>query len=138
MSATLERKQVIELLDKLGSDQDEDVLSAARTLHKQIAGSGMSWDDLLVGDGPGVEGQAPVDNLPSEVNENDTIEIETAEPDTEFTGDETQTLFLIEELLQLGQLIIFCFVCFVNSEEFSNQPSKLTSHNLHSKLKIII
>ena len=99
MSVTLERKQVIELLDKLGSDQDEDVLSAARTLHKQIAGSGMSWDDLLVGDGPGVEGQAPVDNLPSEVNENDTIEIETAEPDTEFTGDETQTLLLIDELL---------------------------------------
>ena len=99
MSVTLERKQVIELLDKLGSDQDEDVLSAARTLHKQIAESGMSWDDLLVGDGPGVEEQAPVNTLPSEGNENDAIEIETAEPDTEFTGDETQTLLLIDELL---------------------------------------
>ena len=55
MSVTLERKQVIELLDKLGSDQDEDALAAARMLHKQISGSGMSWDDLLVGDGPEVE-----------------------------------------------------------------------------------
>ena len=99
MSVTLERKQVIELLDKLGSDQDEDALAAARTLHKQISGSGMSWDDLLVGDGPGVEEQAPVNTLPSEGNENDAIEIETAEPDTEFTGDETQTLVLIDELL---------------------------------------
>ena len=99
MSVTLERKQVIELLDKLGSDQDEDVLSAARTLHKQIAESGMSWDDLLVGDSPEVEEQATEDTLPSEVNENDNIEIETAESDTEFTGDKTQTLFLIGELL---------------------------------------
>jgi len=96
MSATLERKQVIELLDKLGSDQDEDALAAARTLHKQISGSGMSWDDLLVGEGPEVEKKAPVNNLPSDGNEN---EEETAESDTEFTGDETQTLLLIEELL---------------------------------------
>lgn len=99
MRVTLERKQVIELLDKLGSDKDEDALAAARMLHKQIVESGMSWNDLLVGDGPEVEEQAPVDTLPSEGDKNDKIEIETAEPDTEFTGDETQTLCLIEELL---------------------------------------
>ena len=74
MSVTLERKQVIELLDKLGSDKDEDALAAARMLHKQIAESGMSWDDLLVGDGPEVEEQAPVETLPSEGDENDNIE----------------------------------------------------------------
>ena len=99
MSVTLERKQVIELLDKLGSDQDEDALAAARTLHNQIAESGMSWDDLLVGDRPEVEQKAPVDTSPSEGEENDDIEKETAKSNIEFTGDETQTLVLIEELL---------------------------------------
>ena len=100
MSVSLERKQVIELLDKLGSDKDEDALAAARMLHKQISGSGMSWDDLLVGDDPEVEEKAPAGALPSESIENEGIEKETTESETEFTGDETQTLFLIEELLR--------------------------------------
>ena len=58
MSVTLERNQVIELLDKLGSEQDEDVLAAARMLHSQITESGMGWEDLLVGDEPEVEEEA--------------------------------------------------------------------------------
>ena len=52
MSEPIERNQVIELLDKLGSEQDEDVLAAARMLHSQIIESGMGWEDLLVGDEP--------------------------------------------------------------------------------------
>ena len=99
MSVTLERNQVIELLDKLGSEQDEDVLAAARMLHSQITESGMGWEDLLVGDEPEVEEEAQVDSLPDEGDENDDIAEDTVEPDTRFTGDETQTLSLIEKLL---------------------------------------
>ena len=99
MSVILERNQVIELLDKLGSEQDEDVLAAARMLHSQITESGMGWGDLLVGDEPGVEEEAQVDSLPDEGDENDDIAENTVEPDTRFTGDETQTLSLIEKLL---------------------------------------
>ena len=99
MSVTLERNQVIELLDKLGSEQDEDVLAAARMLHSQIIESGMGWEDLLVGDEPEVEEEAQVDSLPDEGDENDDIAEDTVEPDTRFTGDETQTLSLIEKLL---------------------------------------
>ena len=99
MSVTLERNQVIELLDKLGSEQDEDVLAAARMLHSQITESGMGWEDLLVGDEPEVEEEAQVDALPDEGDENDDIAEDTVEPDTRFTGDETQTLSLIEKLL---------------------------------------
>ena len=99
MSVTLERIQVIELLDKLGSEQDEDVLAAARMLHSQITESGMGWEDLLVGDEPEVEEEAQVDSLPDEGDENDDIAEDTVEPDTRFTGDETQTLSLIEKLL---------------------------------------
>jgi hypothetical protein len=116
MSATLERNQVIELLDKLGSEPDEDVLAAARMLHSQITESGMGWDDLLVGDEPEVEEEVEVDSLPDENediaedtvepdslpdegDENDDIAEDTVEPDTRFTCDDTQTLSLIEILL---------------------------------------
>ena len=99
MSVTLERNKVIELLDKLGSEQDEDVLAAARMLHSQITESGMGWEDLLVGEEPEVEEEAQVDSLPDEGDENDDIAEDTVEPDTRFTGDETQTLSLIEKLL---------------------------------------
>ena len=50
MSDALERDTVIELLDKLGSEQDEDVLAAARALHAQITDAGAEWEDLLVGE----------------------------------------------------------------------------------------
>ena len=96
MSVTLERNKVIELLDKLGNEQDEDVLAAARMLHSQITESGMGWGDLLVGDEPEVEEEAQVDSLP---DEGDDIAEDTVESDTRFTGDETQTLSLIEKLL---------------------------------------
>ena len=96
MSERLERNQVIELLEKLGSEQDQDALAAARMLHSQITESGMGWDDLLVGDKPEAEEQPQDDSLP---DEDDNIADDAVEPDTRFTGDETQTLSLIEKLL---------------------------------------
>ena len=136
MSEPLERNQVIELLDKLGSEQDEDVLAAARMLHSQIIESGMGWEDLLVGDEPEGEEETQDDSLPDEddgddeddeeetqddslpdeddgddeddeeetqddslPDEDDEDDEDTVEPDTRFTGDETQTLSLIEKLL---------------------------------------
>ena len=105
MSEPLERNQVIELLDKLGSEQDEDVLAAARMLHSQIIESGMGWEDLLVGDEPEGEEETQDDSLPDEDDEDDEddqdddIAEDTVEPDTRFTGEETQTLSLIEKLL---------------------------------------
>ena len=102
MSEPLERNQVIELLDKLGSEQDQDVLSAARLLHSQIADSGMSWEDLLVGDEPEDE-----DELEDEYDGEESFEAddyddtadETDDPDATFTVDETRTFSLIEKLL---------------------------------------
>jgi len=102
MREPLERNQVIELLDKLGSEQDEDVLAAARMLHGQIIESGMGWEDLLVGDEPAGGEETQDDTFPDEDNEDDQyddIAEDTVEPDTTFTGDETRTLSLIEKLL---------------------------------------
>ena len=50
MLASLDREKFIELLSKLGSENDEDVLSAARDLNAQVTVAQLSWDDLLVPD----------------------------------------------------------------------------------------
>ena len=50
MLANLDREKFIELLGKLGSEKDENALSAARDLHAQITVAQLSWDDLLVPD----------------------------------------------------------------------------------------
>ena len=50
MLASLDREKFIELLNKLGSEGDEEALSAARDLHAQVTVAQLSWDDLLVPD----------------------------------------------------------------------------------------
>ena len=109
MSDTLERDNVIDLLDRLGSEQDEDVLAAARALHSQITRAGMDWQDLLVGD----EGAAPSapdidDDTDDEDEDEDEDEYDTGDTDDEddtpkpavnFTRDESKTPALIDKLL---------------------------------------
>ena len=103
MSDTLERDNVIDLLNRLGSEQDEDVLAAARALHSQITRAGMDWQDLLVGD-EGVAPSAPdIDDDTDDEDEYDTDdtddEDDTPEPAVNFTHDESKTLALINKLL---------------------------------------
>ena len=50
MLANLDRQKFIELLGKLGSEKDEDALSAARDLHAQVTVAQLSWDELLLPD----------------------------------------------------------------------------------------
>lgn len=50
MTEPLKRDDIIELLNRLGSERDEDALEAARQAHAQIAAAGVTWDDLLVPD----------------------------------------------------------------------------------------
>ena len=95
MSDALERDTVIELLDRLGSEQDEEVLSAARSLHAQITASGRSWQDLLVGE----DNQAQAAPVTEESPDNMDGERAPDEPAAKFTGDESQTLELIEKLM---------------------------------------
>ena len=109
MSDTLERDNVIDLLDRLGSEQDKDVLAAARALHSQITRAGMDWQDLLVGD----EGDAPSapdidDDTDDEDEDEDEDEDDTGDTDDEddtpkpavnFTRDESKTPALIDKLL---------------------------------------
>ena len=121
MSDTLERDNVIDLLNRLGSEQDEDVLAAARALHSQITRAGMDWQDLLVGD----EGAAPsapdIDDDTDDEDEYDTDdtddEDDTPEPAVNFTHDESKTLALINKLLAREG----------NSEEFREELEEYKS-----------
>ena len=121
MSDTLERDNVIDLLNRLGSEQDEDVLAAARALHSQITRAGMDWQDLLVGD----EGAAPsapdIDDDTDDEDEYDTDdtddEDDTPEPAVNFTHDESKTPALINKLLAREG----------NSEEFREELEEYKS-----------
>jgi len=95
MSEAPERDTVIDLLDRLGSERDEDVLAAARALHAQITNAGMRWQDLLVGDEAAAPDEPAVDDETGETNDED----DTAGPATRFTGDESETPALIDKLL---------------------------------------
>ena len=92
MSEPLERDKVIDLLDRLGSDQDEDALAAARALHSQITRAGMGWQDLLVGD-EGAAQSAP------DVDDDTDDEDDTPEPAVNFSYDESKISALIDKLL---------------------------------------
>jgi hypothetical protein len=45
--AGLDRAGLIELLERLGADNDAAVLEAARALHRKAAEAGISWDELI-------------------------------------------------------------------------------------------
>ncbi len=90
MTEPLERDYVIELLKRLGSDQDEAVLEAARQVHAQITVAGMTWEDLLVPDVAADDGD--------DVEYQDT-EDETPKPPAETAKKDADSLALIDELL---------------------------------------
>lgn len=104
MTDTLKRDDILELLEKLGDEQDEAVLEAARRLHAQITEAGMAWDDLLVpegDDGAGDDGEA---DEGEEVDDTEDTgyqepEDEDGEPPEEAARETAESLALIDKLL---------------------------------------
>ncbi len=76
MTEPLDRDDVIRLLDLLGSDEDVEVLEAARDLHAQITAAELDWDELLMPD--------------ASVNASDTDDIDETD-DTADTADTAET-----------------------------------------------
>ena len=68
----LDRAGLIELLDRLGGENDAAVLDAARALHRKAAESGLTWDDIIRPD-PDLEDEPVDDEAPVPVE---------ADPDT--------------------------------------------------------
>lgn len=81
MTEVLKRDDMVELLQSLGSDQDEEVLAAARELHALVVEAGAAWEDLLA-----VEVAAGGHS-------------ESAEPPAQASETNAETLALINKLL---------------------------------------
>jgi spore cortex formation protein SpoVR/YcgB (stage V sporulation) len=61
-TAELDRENIIRLLNQLGSDKDEEILTSARALHAQIKGADADWHDLLVGEEAEAEAEAEAED----------------------------------------------------------------------------
>ncbi len=94
MTDGLDRTALMELLNKLGSEQDEEALQAARDAHGMVTTSGASWDDLLVSEnGPLPESAVTPDEEAPESPE-------TGAP----LPDDAESLALIDKLMALSDL----------------------------------
>jgi len=83
----VDRAALIELLNRLGSDDDAAVLATARDLHRRVAESGLSWDELLrLGQNAGEAASDELDGNEGDAN--------AASP------DDAETMRLIERLLR--------------------------------------
>lgn len=95
MSEPLERDKFIELLNRLGSEQDEELLEAARQVHAHITAAGMTWEDLLVPEAPNDDGDDSGGGGDVEPDTEDHV----SEPPPETAGGNADSLALIDELL---------------------------------------
>ena len=82
MTEPIPREDVIELLNRLGSDRDEDVLEAAREVHARIAAANMTWDQLLVPDHAAADDDEYDESEYSDESE-DSDAVESLDPDDE-------------------------------------------------------
>lgn len=57
MTDGMDRDELIRLLEQLGDESDQTVLTAARAIHAKVAASAQTWDDLLAS--PETEAVAP-------------------------------------------------------------------------------
>jgi len=100
MTDTLDRQTVIELLNRLGEEEDSNVLEAARELHSQVSQSGMGWEELLVPEDDGSEPEEEYEYEEDEWEDDEEEEEEDApQADLPPVGDDADTLDLIEKLL---------------------------------------
>ena len=124
--ADLNRERIIELLDRLGSEDDAEVAAAARALHKEVTEAGLGWDALLTpeqGEEPALEDEYDDDDSGDEDEDDSGDEDEgdsgdedeaEAEPEIEVDADafagkvsdarDAESLALIEKMLARRQL----------------------------------
>ena len=89
MTDLLARDDWLTLLRGLGSEKDEEALSAARQLHERVTAAGLAWEDLLTVD---TTGHGDADALEAEIQDEGA-----PAPDP---GKDSAALALIEELLR--------------------------------------
>ena len=82
--ADLNRERIIELLDRLGSEDDAKVVAAARALHKEVTEAGLGWDALLTPE----RGEEP--EYENEYDDDDEDEDDSGDEDGDDSGDEDE------------------------------------------------
>lgn len=96
MTGRLDRDELISLLETLGSDNDEEVLAAARVLDTKVKAAETEWSALLVPD-------ASADDADSDAGGHDLGDLgdlgDLDELPQEETAKNTESLALIEKLL---------------------------------------
>lgn len=92
MTDGMDRDELIKLLEQLGDESDQTVLSAARAIHATVAASGQTWDDLLVD-------QSIAPAAPELSDERDSPVEDTAAVSTGPLPDNAESLRLIDRLL---------------------------------------
>ena len=96
MPDTLQRDELIALLDRLGSEDDAEALEAARQAHARIAAAGVSWEDLLVPQDSADEAAEDSEEADAEEEEADAAE---DEPPGTAAEKNAESLALIRQLL---------------------------------------
>ena len=97
MMEPLNRDEIVALLERLGGDDDADVLAAARALHIAIADAGTAWADLLVPEDAGDTGAAADTDVATVATDLDTVA--EAEVPAGKAGRDAGALALIDKLL---------------------------------------
>lgn len=88
----MDRNSFIDLLNRLGDDDDQVVLAAARTIHARVAESGYGWNGLLVSADARTDHPAPPEASIPDPNQQGQAE---APPDFSEESDEA----MIDRLL---------------------------------------
>jgi hypothetical protein len=92
MSDTIDRDELAALLDRLGSPDDAEALSAARAAHAAVGAAGLSWRDMLTSHPAGLAAanddedwdESPTDDA----GEPDDGDPGDGDPDDDDTGDD--------------------------------------------------
>ncbi len=87
----LDRAELLELLGRLGAEDDATVLAAARALHRKISETGLTWDDLLRLDADGDNAGSSTDQVFDEEDEQSLTPV--------ATGGKAEVVRLIDRLL---------------------------------------
>jgi|SRR5215470_2167263 len=82
----LDRAELLDLLGRLGAEDDATVLAAARALHGKLRESGLTWDELLRLDADASDAGAVYDDT-------------AATAGASYTGGKEEVARLIERLL---------------------------------------
>ncbi|MFQ5618878.1 MAG: hypothetical protein ACE5FR_07895 [Rhodospirillales bacterium] len=104
MAEDLDRDGIIGLLERLGSERDEDVLEAAREIHAKVTAAGIPWDALLAPDAAADDAAFEEEAFEEETSDKDAAGREDADgedaaPPAARDGGNKESLALIARLL---------------------------------------